>query len=411
MALKSGLAQYKSIGDTSNSFSEDSIRSLSGKLLSARVTSINQLGDSNNGVISCTMLDDVQFFGSNIVPEVYPLFPNLKNYPLINEVVVIIALANKTYQKNFNELTFYYISPVNLWNTSQTNPLPYPATKVTPPSQGKSYLEVEAVGNPNQPTNSGNTIFKPGNYFQEKANRNPLYSYEGDVILEGRFGNAIRLGNTVPNPGNGSLIFNNWSSTGSIGDPITIISNGIHTISPPYNSLTENISKDDSSIYLTSTQRIPIEVSSTNDYLSYDGTESPILPNQFSGKQIIINSGRILLNSTSDHILLSSAQSINLNAVDSINFDTTGPITLEGAEVYLGSSTATESAILGDTLIDLLQGITSSLKNALLNASIQVSDSGVPLEPLGSAFRAAANSLDVYANQLDNAKSNIVKVE
>lgn len=411
MALKSGLSQYKSLGTTSNSFAEDSIRNLAGKILSARVTSVNQTGDSKNGSISCTLLTDVQFLGSTIVPDVYPLFPNVKNYPLINEVVLIIALANKNYQQNFNELNFYYISPVNLWNTSQANPLPYPATTVTPPSQNRNYVEVEATGNPNQPSNAGNTIFRPGLYFQEKSDRNPLYSYEGDVIVEGRFGNAVRLGNTVPSILPYTPILNNWSNTGSIGDPITIISNGIHTKSPSYDSIVEDINQDDSSIYLTSTQQIPLRVSSTNEYLSYDKLTPPKAPNQFAGKQIIINSGRLVLNSTSDHILLSSAKSINLNSIESINFDTLGPIVLESPQIQLGSSLAIESAILGDTLIDILQGITAELRQSLLIASGQIGNNGVPLEPQGSAFRTAADALGVYSNELNKAKSNIVKVE
>lgn len=411
MALTSGLTEYAGLGSISNSFSEDSVRNLAGKILSARVISVDQSGTSTNGSITCTLLTDVQFLGSTNIPNVLPLFPNLKNYPLVNEVVLIIALANKEYQKDFNSLTFYYISPINLWNTSQTNPLPYPSTTITPPSQNKNYAEVEAVGVPNSPTSGSNTTFKPGGYFQEKGNRNPLYSYEGDFILDGRFGNAIRLGNTVPTRTNTSLIFNNWSNTGSIGDPITIISNGIHTENPPYNSIVEDINKDNSSIYLTSTQQIPISSSSTNDYLSYDFLPSPTLPNQYAGKQIIINSGRLLLNSTTDHILLSSAKSINLNSQESINFDTIGPIILEGAEVYLGSSDANESAILGDTLVEILQGALIDLSNALGAASIQLGNNGVPLEPLGSAFRGAVDSLQLYANKLDEAKSKFVKVE
>ena len=119
MALKSGLSQYKSLGTTSNSFAEDSIRNLAGKVLSARVTSVNQTGDAKNGSISCTLLTDVQFLGSTVVPEVYPLFPNIKNYPLVNEVVLIIALANKNYQQNFNELNFYYSSKTEKKSTFQ----------------------------------------------------------------------------------------------------------------------------------------------------------------------------------------------------------------------------------------------------------------------------------------------------
>lgn len=411
MALKSGLSQYSKVtqGENSNAFGNSKLRKLQGKLLSARVGSIVQNGSSENGFIQCTILDSVQLDGSKIVSNVQPLFPNFKNYPLINETVLIIALADKDYDKNYNKLTWYYVNPLNLWNSQQANPIPNPQENILPATQKKGYQQVEIVGTPNKPSAGSNTEFKVGTYFDEKSNINPLYSYEGDIIIDGRFGNSIRLGNTVPN--NVSYVFNDWSDAGNIGDPITIISNGHRKLKPSYNSIVESINEDDSSIYLTSTQQIPIKVASTNDYLSYDFLPSPTTPDQYSGRQIILNSGRLVLNSTTDHILLSSAQSINLNSQQSINLDTTGPIILEGAEVYLGSSDANESAILGDTLVELLQGALIDLSNALGAASIQLGNNGVPLEPLGSAFRGAVDSLQLYANKLDEAKSKFVKVE
>jgi len=540
MALKSGLAAYAQLNKKINSSKEDSIRSLQGKFISAKVVSINQLGGGNDGVIECVLLDNVIFNNQESIGGILPLFPNIKNYPLINEVVLIIALADKEYQSDYNRLNFYYLNPLNLWNSQQVNPIPFPNETILPNTTSKGYLEVETINSPNKPSSGSNTNFKVGTYFNEKGNINPLYSYEGDFILDGRFGNSFRLGNTVPN--SKAPIKNNWSIIGDIGDPITIISNGHASQIPSYNSITENINSDKSSAYFTSTQQIPIEVSSTNDYLSYDkglnqtspvtsiikkekrinfpsgdsgqtvniqnqiteilllttqdstveivGSESqvpnpngiargelaslrakavkqffpevnniitstqigntsfisgidnpndpqytseqfvdilltqridrevtsslknkPTLPNQYSGEQVILNSGRLLFNSSKDHILLSSAKSINLNAIESINFDTTGPIVMEGSEVYLGSSAAFESAVLGDTLIDLLQGITSNLATSLNTAAAQLGNNDVPLEPLGSAFRAAANSLNTYGNQLDQAKSNIVKLQ
>jgi hypothetical protein len=323
MALKSGLAEYKNLGKISNSALGDNARSLAGKLISAKIVSINQSGGGSNGTAQIQLLDEFEFNGSKIVPNVLPLFPNIKNYPLINEVVLVLALANKEYQNNFNSLTFYYLSPINLWNSPQVNPIPSPNTSTKPAIQNKGYLEIEATNTPNKPSVGSNTEFKVGNYFVEKSNINPLYSYEGDFIIDGRFGNSIRFGNTVPI--RVDSLPNNWSKVGNIGDPITIITNGLHNQSPSYDSITENINSDKSSAYFTSTQQIPIEVASTNDYLSYDNLTPPTLPNQYTGEQVILNSGRLLFNSSKDHILLSSAKSINLNAIESINFDTTGP--------------------------------------------------------------------------------------
>lgn len=414
MALKSGLAQYRKIaeGKIDNSFDTDQIRNLQGKMFSARVVSINQRGQGDNGTIQCTILDEVKLNGSNIVSNVKPLFPNLKNYPLVNEVVVIIPLADQNYQQNYNKPIWYYINPINLWNSQQTNPLPPPQDNYLPDTNKKSYQQIEATSNPNKPSAGNNTEFKVGTYFVERGDVNPLYPYEGDVILDGRFGNSIRLGNTVPN--GLSTITNNWSRVGKVGDPITIISNGHRKLKPSYSSITEDINNDNSSIYLTSTQAVQFQVSSINDYLSYDneyGGDSPTYPDLYKNPQIIINSGRLLLNSTSDHILLSSQKSVNLNAVESINLDTTGPIVLESSIVLLGSSTADESVLLGDSTVDILQGLLSDLKLLFNVVADQLGNNGILLEPAGTLYRNLVNNIDVYSSQLDSIKSTTVKVE
>ena len=56
---------------------------------------------------------------------------------------------------------------------------------------------------------------------------------------------------------------------------------------------TTDINKDISHIYATSTQNIPIQVSSKN-YNSYNN--APTSPDKFAGEQIILNSGRLLFN-------------------------------------------------------------------------------------------------------------------
>ena len=204
-----------------------------------------------------------------------------------------------------------------------------------------------------------------------------------------------------------------WSTSGSAGDPILVLRNGQNPDlpSPAQIQTVEDINKDLSSIYITSTQNIPIEVSSTNDYLSY-GDNPPILPKSYAGaSQVIISSGRLLFNSTNDHLLLSSAKSINLNAVDSINIDTTGPIVLESSQVLLGSSEATESALLGDSTVELLQNLISDLVSLLNIMGAQIGNNGILIEPTATIARTISNNLSTYQSQLDSLKSNIVKVE
>jgi hypothetical protein len=280
-----------------------------------------------------------------------PLNPNIKNYPLINEIVYLINLPNNLLGENKLNSNPYYINIVSLWNHPHHNAYPSKANEPNPPQQ-KDYIETQA-GSAKIITNNAKQVFL-GSTFVEKPNIHPLLPFEGDIIYEGRWGNSIRLGSTVQSAPN------NWSSSGNNGDPITIIRNGQgEQTQQGWIPVIENINNDDSSIYLTSTQNIPIEVSS-DSYVSYD--KAPESPSKFNGSQIILNSGRLVFNTWGDHILLSSAKSINLNAVESVNIDTKKFIT-QADQIFLGKEDlAKEPLLLGNTTAQLLRDLNSSVK-------------------------------------------------
>jgi len=234
----------------------------------------------------------------------YPLYPGIKNYPVVNEIVYIITQPGKNLTADTSNIINYYISVVNLWNHPHHNALPYSAGSSSP-ANSKNYTDT-ALGSTNKLSTTTGTI-KFGEYFKERSNIFPLQPYEGDFILEGRWGNGIRFSGTAPQK-------NNWSSAGTQGDAITIIRNGQtdNANKNGWNFTTEDINTDASSVYLTTTQKIPFQAASTN-YFSYK-ENTPILPNQYTGKQILINSGRLIFNSSEDHLMLSSTKTINLNA-------------------------------------------------------------------------------------------------
>ena len=245
---------------------------------------------------------DPQFATDNFAR---PLFPNQSTIPLENEVVYIMTLPNSNVQSNVNDVSYYYFQPINIWNSVHHNAIPDPINgNSLPPSQQQDYTETE--GGAVRRVTDGGTEIELGDTFQEKLSIRNLLPYEGDNLIQGRWGNTIRLGSTVLNP----KITNPWSQDGGDGDPIIIIKNGQHEeSSDPWVPQIENINTDKSSIYLTSTQAIPIEVASKN-YNSY--FNPPISPNQFTNDQIILSSGRLLFNSKNDSILLSAFKTIIL---------------------------------------------------------------------------------------------------
>ena len=392
------------ITSLSNEGSKKSSGAGSGGVFSGRVMAV-MLDDQTNAQafkdfgewssIGCLFFDKLnkpnaspQFTSDNFAR---PLFPNQSIVPLENEIVYLMSLPNSNVQENVNEVGYYYFQPVNIWNSVHHNAIPDPITGTTlPPSQQQDYEETQA-GAVRRVTDGGTEI-DLGDTFQEKLSIRNLLPYEGDNIFQGRWGNTIRLGSTVLNP----KITNPWSRDGEDGDPIMILKNGQHEEdTDPWVPQVEDINTDKSSIYLTSTQAIPIEVSSKK-YDSY--FSPPTSTDKFVGEQVILNSGRLLFNSKSDSILLSSFKTINLNSLESVNIDSPETI-IQSNKIQLGDKYATEPIILGDKFLadfqDLLMKIIS------LSAALQT--------PVGSGPPFAINgAIPVPAVQVQQSAQKMI---
>ena len=297
--------------------------------------------------------------GKQASPVATPLLPNLKNYPLVNELVYVLSLPSSEIGTATTSTETYYVSIIGLWNHPHHNGYPQNPGNLDENSN-RDYKQT-AGGDVRRVTDNSTDIFL-GNTFKEKPNIHPLLPFEGDVIHEGRWGNSIRFGSTV------KATPNNWSSTGDNGDSITIIRNGQGKQSEEgWIPITENINNDDSSVYLTSTQQVPLNGSSIS-YNSYK-SNSPLAPNKFSGKQILLNSGRLVFNSNTDHILLSSAKSINLNSLESINIDTKDVIIQTTGKIYLADKNASQQALLGNKTTDFLRDLLTALNKVAIALS------------------------------------------
>jgi len=324
----------------------------------------------------------------------YPLYPGIKNYPVVNEIVYIITQPGKNLTADTSNIINYYISVVNLWNHPHHNALPYSAGSSSP-ANSKNYTDT-ALGSTNKLSTTTGTI-KFGEYFKERSNIFPLQPYEGDFILEGRWGNGIRFSGTAPQK-------NNWSSVGTQGDAITIIRNGQtdNANKNGWNFTTEDINTDASSVYLTTTQKIPFQAASTN-YFSYR-ENTPILPDQYTGKQILINSGRLIFNSSEDHLMLSSTKTINLNANSGLNIDTSQVI-FQTQNIYLGSKSATEPLILGDALEAVIKELISIIQDIAVQSAV-AANSGGPIPTLNQKAPGWINRLSTIDTAIFKSKYN-----
>jgi len=328
--------------------------------------------------------------------------PSIKQYPAKNELVYILTIPDIGDKFPTN----YYIGIINRWNTTAHNADPFYLNVKPKTKSNKSYDSVLTSGNPGKTASTPSTVDLISNYL-DSIYSYPLYGYIGDYIIEGRFNNSLRLGQTYSSQNN------NWSSGKSInGDPISILRNHKFVSSRPQEAdpyVTEDINRDNSSIYLTSTQKIPLNTKGEN-YRSYSSPPTTIA--QFEKPQIILASNRLVLCSKEDHILINSAKSIGLSSVESINLASNKEIILDSGKISLGNLNATEPVLLGGKTVDLLGNLLSSL-SSLCDALEGSKDwpQGLP-ETADIIVNAASNTkgiVDQLSRSLDSLKSKVTK--
>ena len=187
------------------------------------------------------------------------------------------------------------------------------------------------------------------------------------------------------------------------------------TEEPGWVPVSENINEDLSSIYLTSNQQIPIEVA-VQQKTTGQGTTVPFAsvikdvpesPFSYQQQQIILNSGRLLFNSSVDDILLSSQKSIVLESINEIGIKSQKSnvnLVAEKGTISLGKQNAKESLVLGDSfmtqftsLLDNMEALCGALKN---ETSLQIASATANL---------VQEQIKNIKNQVPNLTSNLVK--
>lgn len=278
-----------------------------------------------------------------------PFHASTQNYPLIGELIQIIDGPSPASQLSTNQGQKYYTGTINIWNNNQQN------------SPGVGDL---------------------GLTFTEVPDIRRLITFEGDRIYQGRKGNGIRFGSTVKLKSN----INEWSSVGKDGDPITIMVNGYVTSDPnKLNPNVEEVNKEKSSIYMTSTQSIPLMPGASIVNPQLNTTK----PKDYSDSQLIFNSDRITLNSKKDEVLLFAKTNIELNTDNVINLNAGKVANINSPYVMLGlqkdGSYPQEPALLGnqvhDFLLQLLDAM-SSLASSLSMATVATTNGTIPVTSL-----------------------------
>jgi len=408
-----GVNQQLNVTQFTNPDIENQVALLSQKIISARVTDIildeshpefeNQGGWLSVGTVFFQPVNESNLSTIN-GPSAKPLLPYLKNYPLVNEVILLFLLPDKNIGSNNSTTTYYYLNPIAVWNNQHMNGYPnLLKQQTTQDTENKSYQEIQDGQTRKSTEEEVNVDFNSpivGGTFVERSNVHPLLAYAGDIIMEGRWGNSIRFGSTV------QVDSNDWSVNGENGDPITILRNGQPTDanSEGWIPIVENINKDLSSLYLTSNQTIPLEAPIT----SFPTLTTP--PNtitSYSGSQAMLNSDRLVFNAKADSIILNSFKNISIASINSTGiYSQEGDIVLQPSKgnIKLGDPNASQALILGDNFMrdfgDLLSKLQILCQTLSVEPKILLS---------GGPASATKTQISIMLKNINDYTSKIVK--
>lgn len=254
------------------------------------------------------------YYNDKII-TVRPSNINFKQIPVVGEFILIYKTFNQQATTDQWRETWYYVTSIDVQSSINHNMLPGL-------SDGAIQTDIDNV--------------KPGKTFEQKV-ISPLQPYEGDFLIEGRWGNSIRFGNSVSTTYPQKYYYNDppWRSNNQSddilkSDPIVVISNGRNN-KLKKEFVVENAEQDASSLYLTSTQRL--DTLTLSKSLTVHNTE-------FAGSQFIGVADRIILRAKRDVAVIDSQEGIVLNTP---------------GDIFIGGEDATEPLTHGLVLQQIVQ--------------------------------------------------------
>lgn len=309
--------------------------------------------------------------------KVAPLNSNIKEYPLPGEYVIVAKYLEDR----------YYTQKINLFNSVNLNSFPGMSDVINPTSL-ENYNTKNFIGN---------------DYIRQ------LKLHEGDISFNGRFGQSIKFGSNITELVDKDK--NLLPDTGKPQSPNIIIRTGQGIISTtPNKPVKEDINKDGASIWMTTNQNVPLN--------RHKSKITNLEPKKFDGKQIILNSDRVVFNSRLNNTFLYSSKDINLISKNRIvleghNNVFIGDAPKQGESVGFGSKNSNIQPVLrGDETMNLLEKLIDSLiefATTIQGTRGSVLDFIVPISSIIDGAMGLKGNLNILKTRLDEPKSDIVK--
>jgi hypothetical protein len=332
---------------------------------------------SDIGGVTFRMLSPLIAVDDTQLPVAYPFEKNFIDLPLKNELVSITKVGSRYF---YTRITSDVSGNKNLSSAYDTITKKFGGVDndIKEYSENDKLENYEKVATTNTARSTSDGVSSKnyngyGSYFRP-VNIHRLTLYEGDTLIESRFGQSIRF-SAFNNPAKSfapNLIIRNSES------PLTQIN------SATSGSIAEDINRDGSSIVLSSGEYVlpfipgTIDSKGSTDFQTQPKSFKPY-PEILKGEQALINSGRIILSAKNAEMMfyakgnvgfISDGQfsvdtrlGMNVSVNDNISFVTNDrdfQIFAGNGSVFLGSKDL-EPMVKGQKLVEILSELIQAI--------------------------------------------------
>jgi hypothetical protein len=327
----------------------------------------NEIGSLFIGSILFRTIDNL-ISTEDELPIAHPIDKNFKSIPVKNEIVEIYDLIDGMY--GYRRLT------INI-NPSVTNTGNSIKNSFTPVKESSStisdYKTTSVTGITNTNFDNSSKFDGFGKYYNPQIGLHKLKLYEGDSIIESRFGQSIRFSayNNTKTEFSPTIILRNSESSKNRKETESI-------------SVEEDINRDGSILAMTSNQyQLPFQPGTVDDNGTSDFETKPDsfqnYPSKLIGDQLLINSGRLIFSAKSAEMIFYSKKNygfisdgglsidnklgIDISVNDNINVITNSRdivLYTDNGSIFLGNKDM-EPLVKGQQLVEILSELIDAI--------------------------------------------------
>ena len=316
-----------------------------------------------------------------VLSKYKPLNMNSTEYPVIGEYVIVVEYFGEK----------YYTQRLNIHGTLNNGMMP-----------GKSFnlnsSDNKSASSKSYKNNNTTGIAKPNQDYIEslindysflgRLDLAPVEQKLGEIVHSGRFGQSIRFGTsrdaTDGEPAEREDAYESPNIVIKVGHRLDATEDEFKTETNNLKPIREDINLDGTSMFLTTNETVPLITATAESDIQYQRLIDN-RPEKFDGKQIILNSDRLIFNTkknqfmcfsklsqyfcTDEKFIVDSLLGINLNSPAPIIVSTENKTIINSPEIYLGVTDEEnpgqdEPIVLGEAL----KGILEELIDAVMKA-------------------------------------------